>query len=258
MAPPSLSIDELWQERQVNIFISAFPSMAISARQGSIILNMTSNIRAGWITAAGLCIALVVPVLPSLVGWVLERGTDLSTERVGWGLVVHWLIFATIVAWVLLVEHRNLASIGVRPIRWWTVPLGLIAGTLILGVTGVLIGVLHLSSGSRFAAYLLSLPLPTRVSLVITAGVWEETAYRGYALERLASILGSKWLAGGITVLCFVIAHIPAVGLNHILPVLIVSIFVTLLYLWRRDLVLNMVAHATIDAISILVVPAVR
>lgn len=217
---------------------------------------MTSNNKAGWTTAAGLFIALVVPVLPALAGWLLDREADLSTERVGWGLLVHWLIFATIVAWVVLIEHRNLASIGVRPIRWWIVPLGVVAGTVILGISGVLIGVLHLSSGSRLASYLLSLPLPTRVMLVITAGVWEETAYRGYALERLASILGSKWLAGGITVLCFVFAHIPAVGLNHILPVLIVSILVTLLYLWRRDLVLNMVAHATIDAISILVVPA--
>jgi CAAX protease family protein len=219
---------------------------------------MTSSNRAAWITAAGLCIALVIPVLPALVGWLLARETEFSTERIGWGLFVHWLIFATIVAWVVVVEHRNLASIGVRPLGWWTVPLGLVAGSVILGATGILIGVLHLQSGSRFAAYLLSLPLPTRVMLVITAGVWEETAYRGYALERLASLLGSKWLAGGITVLCFVCAHIPAVGLNHILPVLVISIFVTLLYLWRRDLVLNMIAHATIDAISILVVPAIR
>lgn len=219
---------------------------------------MTAHNRAGWTTAAGLCIALVVPVLPALAGWLLERKTDFSTERVGWGLAVHWLIFTTIVAWVVLVEHRNLDSIGIRPIRWWTVPLGLVAGVVILGVSGVLIGVLHLSSGTQLAAYLLSLPFPTRVMLVITAGVWEETAYRGYALERLASILGSHWLAGGVTVLCFVFAHIPAVGLNHILPVLVVSIFVTLLYLWRRNLVINMVAHATIDAISILVVPAFR
>jgi len=217
---------------------------------------MTSNSRAAWITAAGLCISLIVPVLPALVGWFLERGADYSTERVGWGLLVHWLIFATIVAWVVLVEKRGVASIGVRPLHWWTVPSGLIAGIAILGASGILIGLFRLSSNTQFAGYLLSLPLPTRVMLVITAGVWEETAYRGYALERLASLLGSK-LAGAITVLCFAFAHIPAVGLNHILPVLIVSIFVTLLYLWRRDLVLNMVTHATVDAISILVLPAV-
>src|SRR5207244_2766135 len=168
---------------------------------------MTSNNRAAWITAAGLCIALVVPVLPALAGWLLAREARLTPERVGWGLAVHWLIFATIVAWVILVEHRDLASIGVRPIRWWIVPLGLVAGTVILGISGILIGVLHLPSGNRLAAYLLSLPLPMRMMLVITAGVWEETAYRGYSLERLASILGSKWLAGGITVLCFVFAH---------------------------------------------------
>jgi uncharacterized protein len=73
----------------------------------------------------------------------------------------------------------------------------------------------------------------------------------------LTSILGNKWLAGGITVLCFAFAHIPAVGFAHVLPVLIVSIFITLLYLWRRDLVLNMIAHATVDAISLFVIPAI-
>lgn len=216
-----------------------------------------SHCKAAWITAAGLCVALVIPVLPALVGWLLNRGTGFSTNRVGWGLVVHWLIFATILAWVVLIEHRDLASIGIRPIRWWTAPLGLFAGTVILAVSGILIELLHLSSDTRFAGYLLSLPWPTRLMLVVTAGVFEETAYRGYALERLASLLESKWLAGGITVLCFASAHIPTVGLEHILPVLIVSIFVTLLYLWRRDLVLNMVAHATVDAISILIVPAI-
>ena len=60
---------------------------------------------------------------------------------------------------------------------------------------------------------------------VITAGVFEETAFRGYALERLAPYVGG---------------------------------LVTLLYLWRRDLLLNMIAHSTIDAIGLIVVPALR
>jgi membrane protease YdiL (CAAX protease family) len=204
----------------------------------------------------GLCIALIVPVLPPLVGW-LAGWAELSTPRLYWGLVVHWLIFAAVVGWVMLVERQGLASIGVHKFHWWTVPLGLLGGVVILGAAGALISVLHFSGDSRFAGYLLSQPWPTRLMLVITAGVFEETAYRGYALERLTSILGSKWAAGAITVLCFAFAHIPAVGLNHILPVFIVSVFITLLYLWRRDLVLNMVAHATVDAISLLVLPAI-
>jgi uncharacterized protein len=219
-------------------------------------MSLTSNSLGRWSTLGGLCIALLAPVLPPLVG-SLAGWSEFSAARLGWGVVVHWLIFAAIVAWVILLERRDLASIGVRPLRWWTLPLGLVAGTLIIGVAGSLIAALHLSSDTRFAGYLLSQSWPVRLLLVITAGVFEETAYRGYALERLTPVLGSKWLAAGVTVLCFAFSHIPAVGLSHVLPVLIVSIPVTLLYLWRRDLVLNMVAHATVDAISLLVVPAI-
>lgn len=205
---------------------------------------------------AGLCLALILPVLPPFVGW-LAGWTEFSTARLWWGVLVHWLIFAALVGWVVLLEGQDLASIGVRPFRWWTLPLGLVAGALILALSGILISLAHLSGDSSFAGYLVSQPWPTRLALVITAGVFEETAYRGYALERLTSLLGSKWLAGLVTVLCFAFAHIPAVGLDHILPVLIISIFITLLYLWRRDLVLNMIAHATVDAISLLVIPAI-
>ena len=219
-------------------------------------MSLTSNSRVAWITPGGLCIALVAPVLPPLVG-SLAGWPEFSPARLGWGVVVHWLIFAAIVAWVVLLERRDLASIGVRPLRWWTLPLGLVAGAVILGISGSLIATLHLLSDTRFADYLLSQPWPLRLLLVVTAGVFEETAYRGYALERLTPLLRSKWLAAAVTVLCFAFAHTPAVGFNHVLPVLIVSIPITLLYLWRRDLVLNMVAHATVDAISLLVVPAI-
>jgi len=219
-------------------------------------MSLTSNSKATWIIPGGLCIALIAPVLPPLVG-SLASWTEFSRARLGCGVVFHWLIFAAIVAWVMLVERRNLGSIGVRPLRWWTLPLGLISGAVSLGVSGSLIALLHLSSDTNFAGYLLSQPFPIRLLLVVTAGVFEETAYRGYALERLTPLLGSKWLAAGVTVLCFAFAHTPVVGLNHVLPVLIISIPITLLYLWRRDLVLNMIAHATVDAISLLVVPAI-
>jgi len=228
-------------------------SGAVYTRAG---MSLTSNSKAAWITAGGLCIALIAPVLPPLVG-SLAGWPELSRARLGWGIVFHWLIFAAIVAWVVLIERRNLASIGVRPLRWWTLPLGLIGGVVTLGVAGSLIDLLRLPGGTSYADYLMSQPFPIRLLLVMTAGVFEETAYRGYALERLTPLLGSKWLAAAVTVLCFAFAHTPAVGFNHVLPVLIVSIPITLLYLWRRDLVLNMVAHATVDAISLLVVPAI-
>jgi uncharacterized protein len=95
-----------------------------------------------------------------------------------------------------------------------------------------------------------------RVLLVITAGVYEETLYRGYALERLSRYFGGKWIAAAITLALFTVAHASAVGAAQLAPIMIVAALVTLLYLWRRDLLLNMVAHSTIDAIGLLVIPA--
>jgi membrane protease YdiL (CAAX protease family) len=65
----------------------------------------------------------------------------------------------------------------------------------------------------------------------------------------------SRWAAAAFTLGFFVLAHLPVVGLAYLPPVAIVSAFVTLLYLWRRDLILNMIAHATIDGIALLVMP---
>jgi membrane protease YdiL (CAAX protease family) len=206
------------------------------------------------VTLAGLAIALLLPFL-TYAGGQWAFGSEQSDERVAAGLVVHWLTFAAIVALVLYAERLPLSSIGVRPFRWWTIPAGVLAGVVMTIATGVLVRILRLEPDVEYAAYLQSLPFITRVLLVITAGVFEETVYRGYALERLASIFGNRWLAALVTVTLFTLAHAPAVGFAHLLPIAIVSVFVTLLYLWRRDLILNMVTHTSIDAIGLLLAP---
>jgi uncharacterized protein len=76
--------------------------------------------------------------------------------------------------------------------------------------------------------------------------------YRGYALERLTTIWRSKWAAAAVTVALFILAHLPVIGFAFLLPVAVVSVLVTLLYLWKRDL---MVAHSTVDGIALLLVP---
>jgi membrane protease YdiL (CAAX protease family) len=205
-------------------------------------------------TLLGLFLALVVPTLPPVIDSVFF-GTAETSARVVWGTVVHWANFAALIAVVLLVEHQRLTSIGLRPLTWWTIPLGLVAGLLIIPISGFLASAVGASADAHFTAFLLSLPFATRLILVVTAGVFEETLYRGYALERLASLFGNKWLAGAVTVAFFTLAHLPAMGLAHLLPVFIVSVLITLLYLWRRDLVVNVIAHATIDGVALLLVP---
>ncbi len=116
---------------------------------------------------------------------------------------------------------------------------------------------LRLSSDEHYAAYLQSLPFILRLALVLTAGIFEEVLYRGYALERLTTIWRSQWAAAVATVVLFTLAHLPVIGLAYLPAVGVVSVLVTLLYLWRRDLILNMAAHATIDGIALLVLPIV-
>ena len=132
------------------------------------------------------------------------------------------------------------------------------AGIIIAIVSGLIAQGLRLRSDKHFVGFLQSLPLMVRVILVITAGVYEETLYRGYAIERLSRYFGGKWVAAVITVALFTCAHASAVGASQLAPIAIVAALVTLLYLWQRDLLLNMVAHATIDAFGLLIVPALR
>ncbi len=205
-------------------------------------------------TLAGLLVALAGPFLTYMaVRGVYGAGQ--SPGLVMLGVAIHWLNFAVLIAIVLLAERQPLASIGVRRPGWWTIPLGLVAGVAITVLSAVLVHALKLSADAQFAATMQSLPLALRVLLVVTAGVFEETLYRGYAIERLASLTGSKWFAGAVTLGVFTLMHVPAVGWAHVLPVGIVGLLVTLLYLWRRSLVLNVVAHATVDAIALLLVP---
>ena len=208
-------------------------------------------------TRWGLFLALAVPTgLAFLTG--PAYGTRPTTAFVTWGIIVHWANLAAVIAVVILAERLRPASIGLRPLRWWTLPLGLLAGVIILPMVGFLANAVGASADARFAGFLQSLPFTMRLLLVLTAGIFEETLFRGYALERLASWLGNKWWAGAVTVAIFTLAHIPAVGLAHLAPVLIVSVLITLLYLWRRDLMVNIAAHVTIDGIGLLLIPFLR
>ncbi len=207
-----------------------------------------------WVTAAGIVFAFAAPVVAGMLTQAVFGGGQLETRAIV-GLALHWLTFAVMILVVLRIERLPLTSIGVRSVRWWTIPFGVLAGIVITLASGLLVKVLGLHADASYVALLQTLPLVLRILLAVTAGVFEETLYRGYAFERLATATGSRWIAAACTVVVFTVTHAPAVGWSHLLPVGIVASLVTLLYLWRRDLVLNMVAHATIDAIGLLVAP---
>jgi CAAX protease family protein len=101
-----------------------------------------------------------------------------------------------------------------------------------------------------------SLPLFTRILLVITAGICEEFLFRGYGIEVVSQWTKNRWAAGLLTLFFFTIAHAVLLGWTAQLTIpCVLGAFLTLLYLLGGNLVITMVMHTLIDLIGIVLVP---
>jgi membrane protease YdiL (CAAX protease family) len=97
------------------------------------------------------------------------------------------------------------------------------------------------------------LPLLLKIAIPLTAGVCEEFLFRGYALERLMELSGSRSFAAIATIGIFTLAHIPRYGLGWgLVLVAIIATALTALYLWRRNLPVTIAMHVIVDGIAIL------
>jgi membrane protease YdiL (CAAX protease family) len=103
---------------------------------------------------------------------------------------------------------------------------------------------------------IISLSIPYRLFLVVTAAVTEEIVYRGFAIGVGENILGSRALAVALSLLVFVAAHFRW-GLAHMLSVLWAAIVLTTLFVVTYDLLACIAAHAALDLIGLVIAPAV-
>ena len=209
-------------------------------------------------TLTGLFVALVLPFLV-ILGSHLYSGTSASIVRPEAGEVLLWANFLLLIGIVLFAEKRPLTSIGLRPLRWWTLPLGILAGLISGGVfrlAYVFMIKFGITPNETAVKGIISLPITMRIVLVLTAAVVEETLFRSYPIERFTDIFGNKWAAGSITLMIFTLAHVPFWGAAQMIPTFAGSIVITLLYLWKRDLMLNIVAHFVVNGIGLILVPA--
>ncbi len=82
-------------------------------------------------TSVGLFVALVVPFLSYAIGQLIFC-TAQSDARIVSGVAIHWATLAGLVAIVVFWERLPAASIGLRRVRWWTIPAGLLAGVVMV------------------------------------------------------------------------------------------------------------------------------
>jgi membrane protease YdiL (CAAX protease family) len=167
-----------------------------------------------------------------------------------------WAVTLIVILYILVVERRPLSSIGLGRPTWRTLAFG-IAGGVVLTVgfglfSAVILPFLHLHMNDRAMTSLIRTPLWFRVLLVLRAAVFEEICYRGHTIERVIELTGSRWIAALVSIAAFTVAHVGFWGwTGQLLAVAFAAIVLAGLYLWRRDLPANMLAHFITDGVGL-------
>jgi membrane protease YdiL (CAAX protease family) len=210
-----------------------------------------SNTRRAQILA-GLLLTLGVANLPlGTWGARLTVFGLLFSHEVLWWLAVVILLF-----YVYRVERRPLSSIGFRKPKLWDILLAILTG--ILMVVGILVSysfvfpLLHLHQNVGEMNTLLRYPFWYRLLLVTRAAVAEEILFRGYPIERLEELTGSHLVAGVISWAVFTIAHLSSWGWAQLIVAGFGGVLLTVLYMWRRNIYANMIAHWIADGAGFL------
>jgi uncharacterized protein len=159
--------------------------------------------------------------------------------------------------WIIVKkEHLSLGSIGISNKPWnQTLLWGFI--TLLFCVVGAFLslGAIH-AFGAEFgnAEPKIKLSLLTTSLVVLRAGIAEEVFFRGYIFERLQVFLKNKWIAVALSLVPFALFHYKQ-GVSGIFISFILGSILTGMYLWKRDLKANMIAHFLVDFIPNVLIP---
>jgi uncharacterized protein len=168
----------------------------------------------------------------------------------------YWLATAFILVYVCFVERRPLASIGLKLPTWksfvWGALAALVTIASMAGIYLVLFPVLHLSENAAAMASITHLAPWLNALIIARAAVFEEVFYRGFTIERITELTHLRWLAAVISLATFTYAHLSYWGWSHLIVAGFGGLVLTGLYLWRRDLVSNMIAHFLTDYIGFL------
>lgn len=207
----------------------------------------------------GIPLATIIGLLLAMGGTTLfaflkNRGCRQVAMQPTVHLTATWGCCLALLCLVLLWEGRPLSSIGISGGNYLAWAIGAIMGVtlLVTSICSLLLGKGKIPEGSLEGVQRLgSLPWGFRVAIVLTAGITEEIAFRGYPIERLNEITGNLWLAAALPLAIFTLAHLSGWSLGHLVGVFFGGALLTILYLWQRDLIACMIAHALIDSLII-------
>lgn len=209
---------------------------------------MNSPITSKSWTSAGLLLALLGTPL-------IAMGFRLAFAPLTPGMTIlrELALFAAAGLLLLLVtrgERLPLSSIGLRPMPLGRGLLWVFLGLLVCAVVTVLGLLLIQATGLPFghSSQAVAPSLWITCLVVLRAGVVEEIGFRGYAIERLEALTGNRWLAVALPLVIFAAFH-STQGLGGMLLALLLGGVLSALYVWKRNLWVNMGVHFLVDFI---------
>jgi len=166
-------------------------------------------------------------------------------------IVAEWCLVALFFL-LMLLDHQNLRRFGLSLSHWredfaWAA--GIAVAAIALGEAWWYIGQRRGWSGIAFIRALLPRTGEEKwlaLALAATAGFCEEFLYRGFAITVLGELLGSVWVAGGIAVLLFGLAHAPY-GKLGVTSALTAGVLLTLAFIASGRLTACVLAHFAYD-----------
>jgi len=203
----------------------------------------------------GMLLALVGPLLMN-VAIRIAGGASFRP----WSRVVLWMLAACAFAVVAGSYPNWQAVVGVQLFGISTVLAATVAAACILATWPLIqllqraVGASEITNNSSFRS-LASYAFPYRVFLVATAAVTEEVLYRGYGIGVGSMLFNSTAVAVAVSLAFFVAAHFRW-GFAHLLWVLIAGGALSALYVISESLIACIIAHAIVDAVGLLLAPA--
>jgi uncharacterized protein len=193
-----------------------------------------------------LFVMLVFLPIRQITHWISPTVTTQSD------IIRETLILATAAALLLYVrrvEGLSLQSVGLGTSVWWkSILWGLVTMVLCGAAAGLIVHVTHYTGGAR-AHEMDNLPTWLITVIVFRAGFAEELFYRGFAIERLTAMGWSRAAAALFPLTIFSLLHYTGGPVNILLAFVLGGILAAF-YLWRRDLVANIIAHFLVDFLA--------
>ena len=210
-----------------------------------------------WLGILGVLIALSAPLVQALLIPWFKRNFEFPMDRFV-SFWVFWIAMILALGIAHFAEGYPLAAFGfqiskktlrARLIEWiLTVLAAVVIASGIILFSGYVRGLITDEPAPALDMTRM-LPVWVLIPAWVTGSLTEEVLFRSYPIERLTQMVGGPWLAGLITMLAFTSLHLFGWDWIHVLTaVLPGSIMLTLFYLWRRNLALNVIVHAIINA----------